>query len=601
MKAKRTIFDAELFFLAREYKQHHKFTKRFPMVALGSESVAERSLEASPEKRINLKILTRAGFEAQATEWILQHGGMVHSSGKRVLLAELPSMAVGDMEESGAILRAEAPRHLHLTLDQARGPVTGLDTAQTQFPLSGQGVVMGIIDSGVDWRHLDFRTTGNQTSRLEYFGHYERPDGAQVSTFSHFTQDQINQAIQGSLTIPQGDPNGHGTHCASIAAGNGEASGGTFRGVAPEAAIMAVRSEPLLDNHIIQGIREIFTRAGDRPAVVNLSLGGHWGPHDGTSAIENAIAQETGPGRIVVIAAGNEGGDGIHWEGALQTGEDLIIPIRTANADFQFVDVWVPRGDDVDIKIETPDGAQHDPTGDVVETTFGAFIGDWREDPVNQDQNLTLRMAALPNQVWKIRLIPQQILHGEVHAWGGTDPGEAASQLFPGMTGKEYSLGMPGTEERGIVVGSFVSRTSFPTSGGVFNAPALSIGQLSPFSSHGPTRYGAHKPDLVAPGQFITAALAQGSEFATSPNLIPRHHPSLPYVTIQGTSMATPFVAGVIALMLQREATLTPEEIQQRVRTTAQRDGDTQRVWNPGFGSGKIDVQALLAYGQGPV
>ena len=65
--------------------------------------------------------------------------------------------------------------------------------------------------------------------------------------------------------------------------------------------------------------------------------------------------------------------------------------------------------------------------------------------------------------------------------------------------------------------------------------------------------------------------------------------------------MATPFVAGVIALMLEREGTLTPEEIQQRMRITAQRDVDTQRVWNAGFGSGKIDVPALLAYGQGTV
>ena len=513
MKAKRTILDAELSFLAREYKEQHKFTKRFPMVALGSESIPERSIATPPEKRINLKIVTKAGFEGQANAWILQHGGEVHSTGKRVLLAELPSKALSEMEESEAILRVEAPRHLKLNLDQARGPVTGLATAQTQFSLSGQGVVVGIIDSGVDWRHLDFRIPGSQTSRLEYFGHYERPEGEQISTFSHFTEDQINQALQGSLSIPQGDPHGHGTHCASIAAGNGEASGGTFRGVAHQTAIMGVRSEPLLDNHIIQGIREIFTRAGDRPAVINLSLGGHWGPHDGTSAIENAIAQESGPGRIVVIASGNEGSDGIHWEGTLQTGEDLIIPIRTANASFQFVDVWVPRGDDVDIKIETPDGAQHDPTGDLVETGFGVFIADWREDPINRDQNLTIRMAALPDQVWKIRLSPQQILHGVVHAWSGANPPQAASQLFPGTTAKEYSLGMPGTEERAIVVGSFVSRTSFPTSGGTLNTPGLSVGQLSPFSSHGPSRYGALKPDLVAPGQYITAALAQDSEF----------------------------------------------------------------------------------------
>ena len=117
-----------------------------------------------------------------------------------------------------------------------------------------------------------------------------------------------------------GDPDGHGTHCASIAVGNGAASNGKYRGVAPDASIMAVRSEPLLDAHIIRGIREVFARAGQRRAVINLSLGGHLGPHDGTSAIENVIARESGPGRIVVAACGNEGRRVIHWSGWREAG-----------------------------------------------------------------------------------------------------------------------------------------------------------------------------------------------------------------------------------------------------------------------------------------
>jgi subtilisin family serine protease len=156
---------------------------------------------------------------------------------------------------------------------------------------------------------------------------------------------------------------------------------------------------------------------------------------------------------------------------------------------------------------------------------------------------------------------------------------------------------MPGTEERAVVVGSLVSRNRFDTVQGEV-VSNLSVGQLSPFSSHGPARYGAQKPDITAPGQFVTAALAEGSVLATDPRYVPRRSPIAPgpYVTIQGTSMAAPFVTGIVALLLEREPTLNPEEVQQRLRITARRDAGTGPVWNAGFGYGRLDVEALLDY-----
>jgi subtilisin family serine protease len=359
---------------------------------------------------------------------------------------------------------------------------------------------------------------------------------------------------------------------------------------------MAMRSEPLLDTHTIRGIREFFQRAGNRPAVVSLSLGGHIGAHDGTSAIENVVARESGPGRIVVVAAGNEGGDSIHWKGELHENNEITIPVRIADPNLQVVDVWIPRGDEVQIQIQPPDGTLSDPDGEVHSTVFGDFLADWREDAVNRDQNLTLLVAGSVNFTWHIRITAVRVLHGEVHAWGHTSSPSNANSLFPGFMDPGFSIGMPGTEERAIVVGSFVSKKQFDTKDGILVAETLNVGQLSPFSSRGPTRIGKQKPDIAAPGQYITAALANNSHFTDSPTYTPRHHPTAGYITIQGTSMATPFVAGVIALMLEREPELTPEEIQQRLRITARRDDDTGRVWDSGFGYGKIDVEALLNY-----
>jgi subtilisin family serine protease len=329
--------------------------------------------------------------------------------------------------------------------------------------------------------------------------------------------------------------------------------------------------------------------------VVTLSLGGHLGPHDGTSAIENVIARESGPGRIVVVAAGNEGGDDIHVRGEVRDDEELIVPVRISDSQLQFVDLWVPRGDDVDVVIETPDGAQFAPDGAQVNTVFGIFEAHWQEDPVNRDQNLTLLIAGgRLNHIWRIRIAGNRVFHGEVHAWGGTVNPSTSAHIFPGAGNDGFSVGMPGTEERAITVGSYVSRNRFDGADGPLVSNGLAVGQLSPFSSLGPSRYGALKPDVAAPGQFVTAALAAGSEMAAEARYLARHHPDGPYITIQGTSMATPFVAGVIALMLEREPELTPEEIQQRFRISCRRDEQTTRVWHPGFGFGKLDVEALF-------
>ncbi|MFN7959723.1 MAG: S8 family serine peptidase [Thermoanaerobaculia bacterium] len=590
---RRTVLDASLSSLADRAGAPPGARGAVPLqVATTRDLLGEPPLP-SPE-RVSLKLLV-AETEAEASQaWVEGQGGQVLSSRANVLVAELPPEALSGLEGCPGIRRAEAPRQLQANLDEARGPATGLQAALQSFPLDGQGVVVGLVDTGLDWRHPDFQNP-NGSSRLELFAHAHFDQATQRSTFDQFDPAALDAALGGGGAVPQGDPMGHGTHCASIAAGNGLASNGRYRGVAPGAALMAVRSEPLLDTHTIWGIRRIFELAGARPAVVSLSLGSHLGPHDGTTAIENVIARESGPGRIVVVAAGNEGGDRIHFRGELTAGQELVIPVRIDDPSFQFVDVWVVRGDEVSVLIETPDGAQHPADGQEVRTVFGTFEAHFQEDPINRDQNLTLFVAGgRRNHIWKIRLAAARVVHGEVHAWAGSNNG--SSQLFGDGADSDFTVGMPGTEERAVTVASVVSKNRFETAQGVLSTPGLAVGGLSPFSSRGPTRYGGLKPDIAAPGQYITAALAGGSEMATQPRFLQRHDPSGKYISIQGTSMATPFVAGLIALLLQREPRLTPEEIQQRLRITARRDAQTGRVWDRGWGFGKLDAAALLAY-----
>ncbi len=596
MKPRKSLLDSELAELAVSPLES---TRTLALSASRPMAAAERPMPRPPE-RTALKMIVAAGREREAAEWLHAHGGEVTSEGARVLLASMPTGQIFRLESCEFLERAEAPRQFFLRNDAARGAATRLEEALGEHPLSGDGVVVGIVDSGVDWRHADFRRDDppHQT-RLELFANFFL-DGADNPHFEFFDQNQINQALQGGAGVPDGDAHGHGTHCASIAAGNGRASGGDFRGVATDAAVMAVAANPLLDDFIIRGVREIFARAGDRPAVVNLSLGGHIGAHDGTAAIETVIDEESGPGRIIVVAAGNEGSDLIHWQGQLTLGTTTEIPFRAIPNVVQTVDVWIPRDDEVDIEIETPEGVRHVPTGDIESTSSGDFIADFREDQVNRDGNLTVRTFAFGDingaaEIWRIRLTPIAVTHGTVHAWSQTRNGDRS--LFPIGGDDQCSIGMPATSDRGIAVASYVSKNQFQGPAGVLAAQGLTPGGISPFSSAGPTRIGELKPDIAAPGQFITAAMAANSVLATDVRYADRRHPNGQYVTIQGTSMATPFVVGLIALLLEREPDLTPEDIVRRLRATARRDPDTGPVWGSRFGFGKTDALELLRYG----
>ena len=509
---------------------------------------------------------------------------------------------IAGLEKLAGLRRVEAPQEFHITLQEARGPATGLDEAlKVSGAPTGKGVIVGIIDTGVDWSHPDFiDQTG--ASRLELVMHAQRLPESLESQILEYDHAALNAAIKAvsekkEASVPVGDPHGHGTHCASIAAGNGSASERRFRGVAPEATLIGMRSEPLLDAHVIMGIRRIFEQAGDRPAVVNLSLGGHIGAHDGTSAVEVAIARETGPGRIVVVAAGNEGEDQIHWSGMLTAGQDLVIPFRVMDPTSQTIDVWVPRGDEVEIAIEDPDGNSFPPDGVARLSPVGEATAVWRVDRMNLDQNLTIFIAGgIAGSRWQIRMTPTQVAQGDVHAWAATSDPSVPQSIFPTTGDFGFTLGMPATGERLISVASFVSRATTAADSTQAAGAKLKTGQLSPFSSLGPTRIGEQRPDIAAPGQYVTAALAAKSSLATDSRLATRRDAKGHYITIQGTSMATPFVSGVIALMLEREPKLDPGEIRQRLRATACRDALVGRVWHRGFGYGRIDVAALLKY-----
>jgi subtilisin family serine protease len=200
---------------------------------------------------------------------------------------------------------------------------------QHSHGFTGKGVVVGAVDSGLDWDHEDLWSSPADTRIIRIWNQTIAPSGGESPPpeFGYGVEYDSLDIVSG--TLREADTMGHGTHVVGIAAGDGSATNGLeppgrYAGLAPEAYIISVKTT-WLDADIVDGVDYIFRRAEalGLPCVVNLSLGGHYGPHDGTGPFESAIANLTGPGRIVVGAAGNSGSDPMHAR-VIVSGTDSI-------------------------------------------------------------------------------------------------------------------------------------------------------------------------------------------------------------------------------------------------------------------------------------
>lgn len=232
-----------------------------------------------------------------------------------VFTALVPLSRLRELAAHPAVTRISAPRELRPLMDVAR-PLVQVPQFRLHTQSSGRGVIFGLVDSGLDVNHPAF--AGRVLSLWDQTIPGPGPGKDFVALGSVFT----GAAMSASL-----DTNGHGTHVTGIATG----AVTPFEGVAPEADIIAVKTN-FQNTAIGEGVRWIFAEATrlNRPAVVNLSLGGHGDPHDGTDDLSTLVGQESGPGRIVVAAAGNEGTDAIHTSGAVTGNQRHSFSIRVA-------------------------------------------------------------------------------------------------------------------------------------------------------------------------------------------------------------------------------------------------------------------------------
>ena len=488
----------------------------------------------------------------------------------------------------------------------------------------GQGAIVAVFDSGIDWTHLDFRDPVDPTkSRILWLwdqtitatGSEVKPTGFTYGV--EYTNAQINDELDGSPAnfVRERDVNGHGTHVSGTAAGNGATFSGKYAGVAPLADIIFIKGGDysFSETRMIDAMTYVHTKAAalGKPVVINYSIGGHYGPHDGTRAYETAMNSfASTAGRVVVVSAGNDGNSNMHVGGSLvgSTTQTFTFTVPsytptsgTANDEF-FLDFWLDANTNVSATVTSPNGVTFTrnagETGDSPTTTDGTItlwnyvstlnacrnVQLWVHDPTASTPAVGTWTLAITNNTTEAQPYDGWLAARTV---GGATVGVAGGN-------NEKSVSMPGTAEGAITVASWVSKWGWPSyigSNRVYSGTDRT-GNVSSFSSIGPTRDGSQKPDIAAPGQGITSVLSTSTDTVGWSSYIV---PGQKHWIMQGTSMAAPHVTGAIGLLLGMAPTLNGVQVKSLLRTTADADAFTGSTWNAAWGSGKLDILEAVA------
>lgn len=616
--------------LAQEFVQNKKWDAALNNVILQEKGLLENNPEAfipfrahsrNAQGQTMVSLIIRATDADAVLKAIEAEGYTANVITAHSLTAELPVHMIEQLASMPEVETLNYPGQSQIQMDKARLECgvdkilagTGLDT-----PYTGKGVIVGIIDQGFEYQHISMYKDGDANNdegyRVKYLWDRLSSSGSKPKTGDNVSRGGDKEGA------------GHASHVANIAVGS-KIEENNFHGVATDAEVIMIPSK-FGDSEVLEDIAFIKKVAEEegKPWVVNMSFGSQMGPHDGTTAYCKSAQELTGKGAILVAAVGNEGEDNLHSEFTFEEdGEDVFIhvePGKQGSWEVTYLDIWGQAADGKKHLTVRPYIYEKSKFYYFDEETGGNSwkgAGQWLEgiDPNNKKEyyryylNVT-QLRNLSNKasgIFGVRVTGQA---GQtIHTWLNPMSG-GANPKYTKVSGKTTARGNSnycvgegaGTIPTAITVASYTTDNSYVSASDnqrYVQSWVGSNGEVSAFSSRGPFLDNENypKPIVAAPGALVSSAFSSYSDGFDASNrtitsIVKRGSRKYYYAAMQGTSMATPFVTGTIALWLQANPELSYDDIAYILKETSRRDSGTftpdENGWNKEAGFGKINA-----------
>ena len=498
--------------------------KNMPTSILSKLNISHSFLATNNDSEIEVSIISGAS-PSEISKIVENLNGKYVDLGYGYGIAEIPIENLVVLATSPEIQYIELPKSLYA--DDYESNRASCITQLNLSEFNGKGVLIGFIDTGIDYTHPAFRNPDG-TTRIEYI--YDLDEGGKV-----YTKEQINEALKSSdpySIVNSTDITGHGTHVVGIACAGGKIDK-QYYGVAPESSIAMVkvaRSRFALSTQIMKGTKFLIDKGKElnMPLAINMSLSTNDGAHNGSSLLEQYISTVSATERVtIVIAAGNEGEAAHHVGGTLEEVNDVYFNI-SSDESIVVINLYKSILPQLSIELISPYGIG---TGEILvkEGVNEGTIGNSRYSiyltgpkPFDVSGEIGIILTGINGFVssgqWKITLRKLNKYDGNFDMWLPISEGLNVNTKF--LEPVVYkTLGIPATVKNVISVGSY----------------NYLVDIISPFSGRGEKYNGQYiKPDIVAPGEGIYSAI-----------------PNRGFDKKTGTSMATPQVTGAAALMMQ--------------------------------------------------
>jgi subtilisin family serine protease len=574
-----------------------------------------------------------------------QLGVKIGTKAKDIWTAKVPLHVMSQFVKIPGIQYIDLDQPCFPELDTARR-LTRVDSVHQGINLpqaySGKNVVVGIVDAGFDYTHPTFFDTSLTHYRIKKVWEQKNTTGIAPANFGFGSEFSDSLSIWTKhFDVSETT---HGTHVMGIAGGSGGGSSANhqrFRGMAFESELVAVAIYPSAAHWLntgsvdfLDGINYIFNYADfvNKPAVANLSWGCPLGPRDGTSLFSQACNNLVGPGKIFVLSGGNNGNNSIHLKKVFTATDTVVNTICTFSTSLtdkkNQLDIWGEPGKsfcmnfslyNVNTKIDSTyticlDDSTHQfnllgSNGDTLFITITTVASEFNGKP-----HMLVQLYSKVTDLLAVRITANE---GVVNMWQGIVIN--TSGYYGTFAKNGYSWAVNGdnvmtcgdlvSTDQALAVAAYNSKTSFTNvSGQSLSYSGYAKGYIASFSSKGPTADGRVKPDIAGPGMALASSISAvdstylvgGSDYSSvvTSAVSPINGETYSYAVAGGTSMSSPSVSGIVALLLQVDSTLNPAEVKNLLFTTAITDNKTGVIPDTGsttWGHGKVNAYKAMA------